>query len=68
MSSINETAYPQLRADIAEKDLLALFTPTQQERRFIAEANPRVTTQALIAIQFKVLQRLGYSTIMVDVP
>lgn len=25
MSSINETAYPQLRADIAEKDLLALF-------------------------------------------
>ena len=30
MSSINETAYPQLRTDLAEKDLLALFTPTLQ--------------------------------------
>lgn len=41
MSSINETAYPQLRADIAEKELLALFTPTPQERRFIADAYRR---------------------------
>ena len=68
MSSINETAYPQLRTDLAEKDLLALFTPTLQERRFIADAYRRVTTQALIAIQLKVLQRLGYFTMMVDVP
>jgi TnpA family transposase len=68
MSSINETAYPQLRADLAEKDLLALFTPTLQERRFIAEAYRRVTTQALIAIQLKALQRLGYFAMMVDVP
>ncbi|MBN8503167.1 MAG: Tn3 family transposase [Burkholderiales bacterium] len=68
MSSIHETAYPQLRADFAEKDLLALFTPTPQERRFIAEAYRRVTTQALIAIQLKVLQRLGYFTMMIDVP
>lgn len=68
MSSINETAYPQLGADIAEKDLLVLFTPTPQERRFIADAYRRVTTQALIAIQLKVLQRLGYFSMMVDVP
>lgn len=68
MSSINETAYPQLRDDISEKDLLALFTPTSQERRFIADAYRRVTTQALIAIQLKVLQRLGYFAMMVDVP
>jgi len=68
MSSINETAYPQLRTDVAEKDLLALFTPTLQERRFIADAYRRVTTQALITIQLKVLQRLGYFTMMVDVP
>lgn len=68
MSSINETAYPQLRADIAEKDLLALFTPTLQERRFIADAYRRATTQALIAIQLKVLQRLGYFAMVADVP
>ena len=68
MSSINETAYPQLRDDIAEKDLLALFTPSTQERRFVAQAYRRVTTQALIAIQLKVLQRLGYFAMMVDVP
>jgi len=66
MSSINETAYPQLRTDVAEKDLLALFTPTLQERRFIADAYRRVTTQALITIQLKVLQRLGYFTMIVS--
>ena len=53
---------------IAETDLLALFTPTPQERRFIAEVYRRVTTQALIAIQLKVLQRLGYFTTVADVP
>lgn len=58
MSGLNETAYPQLREDIAEKGLLVLFTPSAQERRFIADTHRRATTQALIAIQLKVLQRL----------
>lgn len=68
MSSINETAYPQLRSEIAEKDLLALFTPSRQELQFIANAYCRATTQALIAIQLKVPQRLGYFSMMVEVP
>lgn len=68
MSSINETAYPQLRADMAEKDLLAMFTPTAQERSFAAQAYRRATTQTLIIIQLKVLQRLGYFPMLVDVP
>lgn len=38
MSSINETAYPQLHADMAEYDLLALFTPTVKEQRFLNES------------------------------
>ncbi|ALT77166.1 Tn3 family transposase [Paucibacter sp. KCTC 42545] len=68
MSSINETAYPQLHADMAEKDLLALFTPTVKEQRFLNESYRRVTTQALIAIQLKTLQRLGYFPMLADVP
>lgn len=68
MSNINETAYPQLRDEFAEKDLLALFTPTAQERHFIANEYRRVTTQALITIQLKILQRLGYFAMMTDVP
>jgi hypothetical protein len=38
MSSINETARS---CTACEKDLLALFTPTLQERRFIADAVAR---------------------------
>nr|WP_255435175.1 Tn3 family transposase [Rhodoferax sp. BLA1] len=68
MSSINETAYPQLSSEIVEKELLAFFTPTQQELGFIADAYRRTTTQALIAIQLKVLQRLGYFITLVNVP
>lgn len=49
MSSIDETAYRQLRANIAD-------------------ACRRVTTQALLAIQLTVLQRLGYFAMMADVP
>ena len=32
MSCINETACPQLHADIADKDLLGLFTLTVKEQ------------------------------------
>ncbi|MBT3066619.1 DUF4158 domain-containing protein [Rhodoferax sp. U11-2br] len=68
MSSINETAYPQLSSEIVEKELLAFFTPTQQELGFIAYKYSRTTTQALIVIQLKVLQRLGYFIALANVP
>lgn len=68
MSNITETAYPQLREEVPEKDLLALFTPSQKERQFVADAYRRATTQALITMQLKVLQRLGYFPMAADIP
>lgn len=68
MSNITETAYPQLREEVSEKDLLALFTPSQKERQFVADAYRRATTQALITMQLKVLQRLGYFPMAADIP
>ena len=37
-----------------------MFTPTPAERQFLADAYRRVKIQAVMAIQLKVLQRLGY--------
>ena len=68
MSGINDTAYPQLRTEISDQDLISVFTPTATERRFIAHAYSRATTQALIAVQLKLLQRLGYFVTMDIVP
>jgi hypothetical protein len=68
MSGINDTAYPQLRTEISDQDLISAFTPSATERRFIANAYRRATTQALIAVQLKMLQRLGYFVTMDIVP
>ena len=63
MSGINDTAYPQLRTEISDQDLISVFTPTVTERRFIANTYSRATTQALIAVQLKMLQRLSFDAI-----
>lgn len=64
----SETAYPQLKHELTEQELLSQFTPTPEERRFVADAYRRITTQALILIQLKVLQRLGYFVVLADLP
>lgn len=68
MSGLTETAYPQLGADVGEKELLSVFTPTQAEHQFIEAAYTRATVQALLAVQLKVLQRLGYFIPLASVP
>ncbi len=60
MSGINDTAYPQLKAEFSEQELISGFTPNPAEREFIASMSRRATTQALLAMQLKLLQRLGY--------
>jgi len=60
MSGINDTAYPQIRTESSDQDLISVFTPSAAERRFIGNAYSRATTQALIAVQLKLLQRVGY--------
>ena len=68
MAVINETAHPQPSRAISVKDLRELFTPTEFEKRFISDHYRRATTQALLALQLKLLQRLGTLATVGDIP
>ncbi len=60
MSSISETAYPQLKVDLSEKELAAIYTPTIGEIEFVFTQYRQAPTRACLLIQLKLLQRLGY--------
>ena len=60
MSTIQDTAYPQLKKDLSARDLTAIYTPTADECAFAVSISARKPTQALLLIQLKILQRLGY--------
>ena len=60
MSTIQDTAYPQLKKDLSARDLTAIYTPTADECAFAVGVSARRPTQALLLIQLKILQRLGY--------
>jgi len=60
MSTIQDTAYPRLKKDLSVRDLTAIYTPTADECAFAVAISARKPTQALLLIQLKILQRLGY--------
>lgn len=60
MSTIQDTAYPQLKKDLSARDLSAIYTPTTDECAFAVSVSARKPTQVLLLIQLKILQRLGY--------
>lgn len=68
MPSIQDTAYPRLKHNPTEKDLLILYTPTTEE----LELAQRVTMKPVTCLNFLVLlkafQRLGYGVALVNVP
>lgn len=70
MSSIEETAYPRLLADVSAQELEQLYTPTAKERAFIAgtKALRRPMAKACAMLQLKIMQRLGYSVPLASVP
>ncbi|MDP2226097.1 MAG: DUF4158 domain-containing protein [Moraxellaceae bacterium] len=60
MSSVNETAYPQLKAEFTLKELRGIYTPSPAEQGFVFSQYRQAPTRACLLIQLKVLQRLGY--------
>lgn len=60
MSSVNETAYPQLKTEFTAKELQDIYTPTPAELGFVASQYRQSPTRAFLLIQLKLLQRLGY--------
>lgn len=68
MNGIDDTAYPQFKSEFSEQELIATFTPSPAENDFIAQMSRRAITQALIAVQLKLLQRSGYCIVLDKVP
>ena len=68
MTTLHETAYPQLRADPTERELADLYTPTEEEKVLAADVGKRPLLRVAALIHLKVFQRLGYFLPLAEVP
>lgn len=68
MSGIHETAYPRLKLEFSEQELIAIYTPTPAELKFVAAHYRQISQQTFLLIQLKLLQRLGYFVALTSVP
>lgn len=68
MSNVHDTAYPVLPAEVSDDELLAVYTPSAVEVRFVGGLFRQAPTHVLILAQLKLLQRLGYMPLVSDVP
>ena len=59
MAAIYETVYPRLKTFISKKELQRIYSPTQEEIRFIRKASKSANVRLCLLIQLKTFQRLG---------
>jgi hypothetical protein len=59
MSTVHETAYPVLPAEVDDDELRKVYTPSAAESRFVCGQFRQAPTRVLILTQLKLLQRLG---------
>ena len=68
MSGVHETAYPRLKLEFTERELIAIYSPTSAELKFVASQYRQVSQQVFLLVQLKLLQRLGYFVALSSVP
>lgn len=68
MTTLHETAYPQLKNDPSPRELTEVYTPTQEELVLVASIGKRPLPRVAALIQLKIFQRLGYFIPLGDVP
>jgi hypothetical protein len=68
VTTVHETIYPVLPAEPGEAELKAAFTPSAAEIRFVRRQSRQETSTVLIMVQLKLLQRLGYLTMLDEIP
>ena len=68
MTTVHETIYPVLPAEPGAAELKAAFTPSAAEIRFVRRQSRQEASAVLIMVQLKLLQRLGYFPMLVEVP
>jgi len=60
MPSIDDTAYPKLKQNPTDKDLLTLYTPTTEELDLARRVTLTPSTRLCFLVLLKTFQRLGY--------
>jgi hypothetical protein len=68
MSTVQETAYPQLKRHSSAQELSAIYAPSPDELALAQRQTRNPVTQLGFLIQLKTFQRLGYVIKMSDVP
>jgi len=68
MTAIHETAYPRIRSNVTDKELVELYTPTEEQLSF-ANQNAQAPVQKLgLLVLLKSFQRLGYFPMLREIP
>ncbi len=68
MATLHETAYPRLKPDPTAKELEEIYTPTAAEIAFAKQLTTQPGPQLAVLIHLKLFQRLGYFTVLAEVP
>lgn len=68
MTTLHETAYPQLNLEPAPRELADIYTPTLDELEFATSIGKRPLPRVAALIHLKIFQRLGYFIRLRDVP
>jgi hypothetical protein len=68
VTTVHETIYPVLPAEPGATELKAVFTPSTSEIRFVRRQSRQEASAVLVMVQLKLLQRLGYFPMLVEVP
>jgi len=68
VTAIHETAYPRIRSNVTDKELVELYTPTEEQLSF-ADENAQAPVQKLgLLVLLKSFQRLGYFPMLREIP
>lgn len=68
MSSIHETAYPRFKPNLTNQELDEIYTPSQEELKFVHEQGNNSIEKLSLLVLLKTSQRLGYFIPPSDVP
>lgn len=68
MTSIHETAYPRFKPELTQRELVDVYTPTDEEHRFARRNSRSAPARLYIILLLKTVQRLGYFPMLADMP
>jgi len=60
MTSVHETAYPRLKPEVTDQELVAIYTPSRSEIEHIFSLYRQASHRTWCIIQLMLLKRLGY--------